>query len=76
VTATRAAHRVADTCPALDVPSTMVDHPAWGGHADLTARGIEVRGVDELAWGRFVYFSDPDGNGWAMQELPDYAAGA
>jgi hypothetical protein len=32
-----------------------------------------VQGVAELAWGRFVYFEDPDGNGWALQELPDYS---
>jgi catechol 2,3-dioxygenase-like lactoylglutathione lyase family enzyme len=43
--------------------------------ADLTARGVEVRGVDEQAWGRFLYFSDPDGNGWALQQLPDWSAG-
>jgi catechol 2,3-dioxygenase-like lactoylglutathione lyase family enzyme len=41
--------------------------------ADLTARGVEARGVENLPWGRFVYFSDPDGNGWALQELPDYS---
>ena len=41
--------------------------------ADLIARGVEARGVDNLPWGRFVYFSDPDGNGWALQELPDYS---
>jgi len=45
-------------------------------HADLVARGIEVSEVDELAWGRFVFFADPDGNGWALQELPDWSAGA
>lgn len=44
--------------------------------ADLTARGVEARGVDEQTWGRFLYFSDPDGNGWALQQLPDYSAGA
>ncbi len=53
----------------------MVVADADATHADLTERGIEVRGVDELVWGRFVYFSDPDGNGWALQELPDYSAG-
>lgn len=42
--------------------------------ADLVERGIEVRGVEDLAWGRFVHFQDPDGNSWALQELPDYAA--
>jgi catechol 2,3-dioxygenase-like lactoylglutathione lyase family enzyme len=44
--------------------------------ADLTSRGVEVRGVDEQVWGRFLYFSDPDGNGWALQQLPDWSAGA
>ena len=41
--------------------------------ADLTARGIQATGVDDQPWGRFVTFTDPDGNGWALQELPDYA---
>ena len=39
-------------------------------------RGVEVGGVDDLAWGRFVFFADPDGNRWALQQLPDYAANA
>jgi hypothetical protein len=29
-----------------------------------------VTDVEVLAWGSFVYFSDPDGNSWAVQELP------
>jgi predicted enzyme related to lactoylglutathione lyase len=37
-------------------------------HADLVARGIEVTDVEDLAWGSFVYFSDPDGNHWAVQQ--------
>ena len=44
--------------------------------AELAGRGVEVSEVDEQAWGRFVYFSDPDGNRWALQQLPDYAANA
>jgi len=40
----------------------------------LRSVGVEAEGVDELAWGRFVTFRDPDGNSWALQELPDYAA--
>lgn len=40
--------------------------------AHLQAAGVEARGVDEQAWGRFVYFSDPDGNGWALQQLVSY----
>ena len=42
--------------------------------AELVERGIEVSEVDELAWGRFVFFADPDGNGWALQQLPDRSA--
>ena len=40
----------------------------------LTDAGVEARGVEEFPWGRFVFFTDPDGNGWALQELPDYTA--
>jgi hypothetical protein len=35
-----------------------------------------VSEVDELAWGRFVFFADPDGNGWALQQLPDWSQSA
>lgn len=38
--------------------------------AQLTAAGVEARGVEEFPWGRFVFFTDPDGNGWALQEPP------
>ncbi len=44
--------------------------------ADLQARGVEAQGVDDQPWGRFVSFSDPDGNGWTVQELPDWSQGA
>lgn len=39
-------------------------------HADLTARGAPVSEVQKLDWGSFVYFNDPDGNGWAVQQIP------
>jgi len=54
----------------------MVIADADATRAELLGRGIEVSEVDELEWGRFVFFADPDGNGWALQQLPDYAAGA
>jgi len=41
--------------------------------ADLRGRGIETSDIDEQPWGRFVFFSDPDGNGWSVQQLPDYS---
>ena len=36
----------------------------------LVGRGVEVGEVQEFPWGRFVFFKDPDGNGWAVQENP------
>jgi predicted enzyme related to lactoylglutathione lyase len=36
----------------------------------LTEKGVEAQGVDELDWGRFVTFRDPDGNRFALQQLP------
>ena len=39
-------------------------------HAELTGRGVEVSEIQDFPWGRFVFFSDPDGNGWAVQQLP------
>jgi predicted enzyme related to lactoylglutathione lyase len=36
---------------------------------ELLARGIEVGEVEEFPWGRFVFFADPDGNRWAVQQI-------
>jgi catechol 2,3-dioxygenase-like lactoylglutathione lyase family enzyme len=37
-------------------------------HDELTGRGLEVGDVQDFPWGRFLFFSDPDGNGWAIQQ--------
>ncbi|MEU9861812.1 VOC family protein [Streptomyces sp. NPDC047971] len=37
-------------------------------HADLKRRGIEVSDIDDQPWGSFVFFADPDGNRWAVQQ--------
>lgn len=39
--------------------------------AELLARGLEVGEVQTFDWGSFVFFADPDGNRWAVQQLPD-----
>jgi catechol 2,3-dioxygenase-like lactoylglutathione lyase family enzyme len=39
-------------------------------HRELTDRGVDVGEVEHLQWGSFVYFTDPDGNAWAVQQLP------
>ncbi|WP_026208006.1 glyoxalase superfamily protein [Catelliglobosispora koreensis] len=36
---------------------------------ELASRGVEVSEVQEFPWGKFVFFQDPDGNGWAVQEM-------
>jgi predicted enzyme related to lactoylglutathione lyase len=38
--------------------------------AELVDRGVDVSEIQVFPWGRFVFFSDPDGNGWAVQEAP------
>jgi predicted enzyme related to lactoylglutathione lyase len=38
--------------------------------AELVERGVEVGEVEDFPWGRFVFFSDPDGNAWAVQQIP------
>ena len=38
--------------------------------AELAGRGVEIGEVQDFPWGSFVFFSDPDGNGWAVQAIP------
>ena len=40
-------------------------------HAALAERGIGVSDVQDFPWGRFVFFSDPDGNAWSVEQIPD-----
>lgn len=39
-------------------------------YAELSAAGVDVSDIEDLPWGSFVHFSDPDGNAWAVQQLP------
>jgi len=47
----------------------MVVADIHAARAELTARGVEVSDVRDFPWGRFVFFDDPDGNSWAVQQL-------
>ena len=40
-------------------------------HEELAGRGADVSEIADFPWGRFVFFSDPDGNRWAVQQIPD-----
>jgi predicted enzyme related to lactoylglutathione lyase len=41
----------------------------------LVGRGLEISDIQDFPWGKFVFFNDPDGNGWAVQQIPDYGEG-
>lgn len=47
----------------------MVVSDVEAAHEELASRGVAVSDVQDLAWGRFVYFKDPDGNSWSVQQL-------
>jgi catechol 2,3-dioxygenase-like lactoylglutathione lyase family enzyme len=62
---------VTDTAPGATKNVMMVIDSAQAAYDELTANGIEAQGPDAQPWGNFVSFSDPDGNFWTLQELPD-----
>ena len=47
----------------------LVVDDADAARAELIERGVEASEVQEFPWGRFVFFKDPDGNGWSVQEI-------
>ena len=47
----------------------LVVESADTARAELAGRGVDVSEVQDLPWGRFVFFSDPDGNAWSVQEI-------
>jgi catechol 2,3-dioxygenase-like lactoylglutathione lyase family enzyme len=48
----------------------MVVDDADVSRRELADRGVEVSDVQTFPWGKFVFFKDPDGNGWALQAIP------
>jgi catechol 2,3-dioxygenase-like lactoylglutathione lyase family enzyme len=48
----------------------MVVADVKAARGELVERGVEVSDVQDFPWGSFAFFRDPDGNGWALQELP------
>jgi predicted enzyme related to lactoylglutathione lyase len=47
----------------------MVVDDAEASRTQLAARGVDVSDVQIFPWGSFVFFKDPDGNGWALQAM-------
>jgi catechol 2,3-dioxygenase-like lactoylglutathione lyase family enzyme len=61
---------VVDTDPGSVQGLQLVVADIDAARAELLERGVDVGAVQDFPWGRFVFFTDPDGNGWAVQELP------
>jgi len=64
----------------LDIGGKRLRHVAtphvphgWEAQAELKGRGAPISEIDDQPWGRFLYFADPDGNGWAIQQLPQWS---
>lgn len=47
----------------------VVVSDAEAARRQLLDRGVDASDVQDYPWGRFVFFSDPDGNGWAVQQI-------
>jgi predicted enzyme related to lactoylglutathione lyase len=61
---------VATTEPGSVQGLQLVVDDADAAHDELQSRGVAVSDVQDFPWGRFVFFQDPDGNGWAVQQIP------
>lgn len=61
---------ITDAAPGSVQGMQVVTSDVKAARAELAGRGVEVSEVQEFPWGLFVFFNDPDGNRWAIQEIP------
>jgi predicted enzyme related to lactoylglutathione lyase len=61
---------IIDTEPGSVAGLQLVVADIEAARSELSERGVEVSDVQDFPWGRFVFFRDPDGNGWAVQQIP------
>jgi hypothetical protein len=61
---------LSDTEPGSVQGLQLVVEDIHAARAELVERGVEVSEVQVFPWGSFVLFSEPDGNGWSVQQLP------
>ena len=61
---------VHDMRPGAIAGLQLVVADADAAREELLERGVEVGEVQEFPWGRFIFFADPDGNSWAVQQVP------
>ena len=61
---------VVDTPPGSAQGLQLVVSDIHAARAELAERGVGVGEVQEFPWGSFLFFNDPDGNGWSVQQIP------
>jgi catechol 2,3-dioxygenase-like lactoylglutathione lyase family enzyme len=61
---------IVDTPPGSVQGLQLVVDDIEAARAELVERGVDASEVQHFPWGSFVFFSDPDGNGWAVQQIP------
>ena len=61
---------ITEMAPGSQKGLQVVVADAEAAQTELRGRGVETSELDVQPWGRFVYFSDPDGNTWSVQEIP------
>lgn len=61
---------ITDGAPGSAKGLQLVVSDVNAARARLKARGVEVGEVQVFPWGSFVFFEDPDGNSWSVQQLP------
>ena len=61
---------VSDAPPGSVQGLQLVVSDIEAAHSELSGRGVDVSDVQDFPWGRFVFFADPDGNRWAVQQIP------
>jgi len=59
-----------DTAPGSAKGLQLVVDDVRAAHDELAGRGVEVSEVQSFPWGDFVFFEDPDGNSWSVQQIP------
>ena len=62
-------HGLTDAPPGSVKGMQMVVADIEAAHRELAGRGVEVSEINDFPWGSFVFFEDPDGNRWAVQQV-------
>jgi catechol 2,3-dioxygenase-like lactoylglutathione lyase family enzyme len=63
---------ITDSAPGSVAGLQLVVSDIEAARAELSRRGVDAGDVQDFPWGRFLFFSDPDGNRWSVQQLPPW----